>query len=297
MERKRVLYYDLLNICACFSVICLHCNGSSYSFTPSFKWAQALAVEVICYWAVPVFFMLSGATLMGYRDKYDTVTFFKRRVTRVFIPFVIWTLINIVFKQAIGLIDLSLMGKRELIDKCVNTSIEGIYWFFIPLFGAYLCIPLLSLLKEHKKVLWYAVIVSFAIQGVGPYIFKWLGLTYNYGLSIPVASGYILYVLLGYLLSVTDFTQKQRYLIYLLGIGSAIFRYVSTYILSYRKGETDTTYYSYHGFFAVFLAMAVFVLFKNIPWGKLFKSDKAAKTITSISSCSFGIYLLHMIIY
>ena len=258
--KERILYYDLLNISACFAVICLHCNGNSYRFIPTIGWAQALSAEVLFYWAVPVFFMLTGATLMGYREKYSTKTFFKRRGLRTFVPFVLWTLINIAFKQAIGLMDVTKMGRRELIDQCVNTSVEGIYWFFIPLFGIYLCMPLLSLLKDYTKTLWYAVTVSFLLQGVLPYVFQWLKLTWNSKLTLPAASGYVLYALLGYLLSVTNLSKKQRIVLYLLGAGCAAFRYAATYLLSYKSGITDTTYYSYHGFFAVFLAAAVFVL-------------------------------------
>lgn len=32
-ESKRVLYYDVLNILACFCVIWMHCNGAAHVFT------------------------------------------------------------------------------------------------------------------------------------------------------------------------------------------------------------------------------------------------------------------------
>lgn len=33
---------------------------------------------MVCYWALPIFFMLSGANLMKYTDRYDTKTFLKK---------------------------------------------------------------------------------------------------------------------------------------------------------------------------------------------------------------------------
>ncbi|XCB29844.1 hypothetical protein RQN30_11930 [Arcanobacterium hippocoleae] len=39
------------------------------------NWAAALAIETIFFFAVPIFFMLTGATLLRYRDRYDTQTF------------------------------------------------------------------------------------------------------------------------------------------------------------------------------------------------------------------------------
>lgn len=58
---------------------------------PDIRLAQSLAVEVICYWAVPIFFMLTGATLMNYRSKYDTKTFFGHRIKRTVIPFLFFS--------------------------------------------------------------------------------------------------------------------------------------------------------------------------------------------------------------
>ena len=66
---------DSLNIAACFSVIALHCNQMVHTWQPGKNWLLALLIEVLFYWAVPVFLMLTGATLMRYRDRYDTKTF------------------------------------------------------------------------------------------------------------------------------------------------------------------------------------------------------------------------------
>ena len=79
---KHILYYDLLNICACLCVIFLHCNGIAHFYSNTLAWKQALLVEVGAYWAVPIFFMLSGATLMNYRKRYSTKEFFKKRFFR-----------------------------------------------------------------------------------------------------------------------------------------------------------------------------------------------------------------------
>lgn len=90
---SRVIYFDILNIIAIVAVIALHCNGIVHG-NPNIKaWNTSLIVECICYFAVPLFCMLSGATLMNYREKYDTKTFFKKRVIKVLIPFIIWAII------------------------------------------------------------------------------------------------------------------------------------------------------------------------------------------------------------
>lgn len=76
---ERILYYDILNILACIAVISLHHNGIVHTYSNTLRWKLALVVEVMAYWAVPVFLMLSGATLMDYRKHYDTKTFLKKK--------------------------------------------------------------------------------------------------------------------------------------------------------------------------------------------------------------------------
>lgn len=78
MHQKRVAYFDLLNICAALAVVFLHCNGNVHVFSDSLAWKQALIIEVCMYWAVPIFFMLSGANLMGYRENIPHPSFLRK---------------------------------------------------------------------------------------------------------------------------------------------------------------------------------------------------------------------------
>ena len=67
----------------------LHYNGIVHNYDiHTSAWKQALPFEVFFYWAVPVFFMLTGATLIRYREKYSTGEFFRKRVAKTFLPFV-----------------------------------------------------------------------------------------------------------------------------------------------------------------------------------------------------------------
>ena len=72
-----IIYFDILNIIACLAVLILHHNGIVWQFSKSWSWRMSLLVECVFYWAVPIFLMLSGATLMNYREKYSTQMFFK----------------------------------------------------------------------------------------------------------------------------------------------------------------------------------------------------------------------------
>ena len=47
------------------------------------EWLIDVVYQSLCIFAVPVFFMISGANLLGYRKKYDTKTFFVKRFKKV----------------------------------------------------------------------------------------------------------------------------------------------------------------------------------------------------------------------
>lgn len=202
-KKKRYDFIDYLNILACLCVIFMHCNGIVHSFEYSRAWKESMFVEAAAYWAVPVFFMISGATLMGYRDKYRTGTFFKKRVLKTVFPFIAWVLINLIFKTAAGIMepDLSLSG---IVDMFNNTTTENVYWFFIPLFMCYLSMPVLSLLKDNKRVLIYMAAGAFLVYSVYPMVCTFLKIGKNSAVIFPTAGGYLLFVILGYLLTVTE---------------------------------------------------------------------------------------------
>ena len=179
MSQKRVAYFDLLNIFAALSVVFLHANGAVHTFSNTLAQKQALGIEVICYWAVPVFFMLSGANLMNYRQRYSTALFFKKRLIKIIIPFIVWTL----FYAVLFMVNPFKTGLRDFFSRCFNTGILSTFWFFIPLLAIYLAMPFLSLLKDNRRILWYMFGVSFCLISLLPSLFAYLGLTWNYALA------------------------------------------------------------------------------------------------------------------
>lgn len=298
MKQQRIAYFDLLNICACFCVICLHCNNVvHYLYSNLRVWYQALAIETICYWAVPIFFMLSGATLLNYRERYSTKTFFKKRFFKTMIPWLFWSVVifSVDYMQGVYLNnDITI---KKFISMLLTNKIETTYWFFPVLFAVYTAIPVLAALvetKDSKKVFWYMFFMGFFTYSVCPLLFKHLGISFNYALQFPILGGsYLLFVVLGYLLSTEDIKPKHRYMLYGMAIFSMLFRYIGTVILSAQNGMIDKTFFDYPQWHSVILAAAVFVFFKYLP---LSFDRKIGGVLSKISSCSFGIYLIHTLV-
>lgn len=291
-DQNRTLYFDLLNIAACLSVVALHCNQMVHTWSPGKNWVFALIIEVVFYWAVPIFFMLTGATLMRYRERYDTKTFLKKRFQRTVIPFIAWSLI--LYFGIKVCIEGNGFGPRTVINAIINNQVEGVYWFFFPLFSIYLSMPAISLLADHKRVLLYLVCGTFIFSSLLPFILtpRFTGINWPGSISIPAAGGMLIFVLLGFLLSEEGhkLTKRQRVFIYVLGIASMIFRFCFTLVNSNAETGLDRTFFNYLSFPSVLLGIAVFVLFQNIDTSSL---EKHSKLISILSSCSFGVYLIH----
>lgn len=259
-----------------------------HTYSPGRNWALGLAIEVLFYWAVPIFFMLSGATLMRYRDRYDTKTFLIKRFNRTVIPFVFWSVVFYifltVFKQG------EAFSLRRMVNDILNNQVEQVYWFFFPLFSTYLAMPVLSLLADHKNVLWYMAALSFALTSALPFLLSPLGIQWPGSITLPACGGMLMFVILGFLLSETNVRRNYRYLAYALGAFAICFRFIYTYVSSTNIGTVDRAFFNYQAWPSVLLATAVFLWFKELDTSRY---SKWAKQIAKLSGCSFGVYLIH----
>ena len=298
MGKKRILYFDVLNILACIAVIALHHNGIVHTYSDSCAWKTALIVEVAAYWAVPVFLMLTGATLMPYREKYDTKTFFVKRFNRAFIPFFAWSIIILVWKLQTGQFSFETFSFREIVNTLLNNKMENVYWYFPFLFSVYLLMPLISHLAENKcrGTLKYTVVTMFVLQSTIVPLAELCGIQWNGNFALPISS-FLIFVFLGYLLSTEDISKKVRYRIYFSGICGAVIRYAAIYILSVRDGAKNTLFFNYGYFPSVMLACAVFVFARNVDWENVLnKIHVKAASISKLSAYSLGVYLIHRIV-
>lgn len=292
MQKRRVVYFDLLNIVACLAVVFLHCNTMVHTYDPGRNWVAALAIEVLFFWAVPIFVMLSGANLMRYRDRYDTKTFFKKRLVRTFVPFLIWSVALYVVR--FGMRNPSpTFGLGEFYRLFMTNGIESIYWFFFPLFALYLAMPVLSLLADKKRALAYLAVSAFVLQSVIPPLAQMVHIPWNASIAQPLVTTFVFYAVVGYLLATTEVPKHARYVLYALGIAALMLRFAFTLVSSHAIGDVDRTLFDYSYFTAALPAMALFVWFKYHNWSFLEKRPSATKVVARISGCSFGVYLMH----
>ena len=161
----------------------------------------------------------------------------------------------------------------------------------------YLSMPVLSLLKEYRHILLYMAGMAFLAYSVYPVCCTFLKIPVNGQIQFPAAAGYLLYVILGYLIATTEFSRKTRVFLALLGVAAAGLRFGSTVLWSSESAGLNKTFWGYMNFPAVFLAVGVFVTVKYGPWEKLERLPGIQKAVRTLAGTGFGVYLMHMIVF
>ena len=233
---------DVMNIVACIAVIAMHMNGAVWSFSYERYWLTSLIIECVCFWAVPVFFMISGATLLDYRTRYTTREYFQKRLGRTGVPFLFWSVVSIFWAVFVthGLEPDVLKSAPLFLDAVLNTRGLSIYWFFPPLFALYLAIPFLSLIPQENRetACRYGIAASFVTTACLPLLCSLAGIAYNSALNMPVnGGGMVIFLLIGYYVTHYPISKQIRCrVIYPLGVFGLLLRYFGTLIRSYLQG-------------------------------------------------------------
>lgn len=304
MKKNRIIYLDILNIIAIFAVIALHCNAIVHGSPMTRAWSTSLIIECLCYFAVPLFFMISGANLMTYRTRYDTKTFFKKRILKVIIPLLVWATIMFIWKIFIvkSISIESVNTPIKLLNSFFANREESTYYFMFEILAVYMIMPLLSLLtlKKYRKTLWLIVLLFFIFNGFIPNICKLIGIHWYSGFGVPL-NGYVVYAILGYLLSTSNskffLNSKNMIILSLFALVGVLYRYISTFVLSKGGGIVDKTTWGYSSWHCMLLAVFVFLFIKNLKFfRRISERPRICNIIVKISNCSFGIYLIHLIV-
>lgn len=296
--KQNFLYIDVLTVLSAFAVVMLHANGVYWSHPEGRLWVTSNFIETFFYFAVPIFFMISGATLMDYREKYSTKEYFIRRLIRVGIPFVVWKIGCVL---ALGHLPYRHFLSKEtafiFVNEFFNSSVVSVYWFFLPLFVIYLTIPFFASVREKRRNFSYVIAWSLAVMTAQLLVnfLKWkfaMTIVINFNSLASLVSAYpLLYPLLGYCLATYEIPRKYRIAIYALGIAGFLMHFAGTMIVTRPDGPIDGMFKGYANLPAVLQAAAIFLFVKNIDFQKIPRF--LLSLLSFVKPYSFFVYLSH----
>ncbi len=279
MKNKRIEYISLASVLSAIAVVFLHANECVGEFSFARYWVTANFIHSFFIFAVPLFFMISGAMLLDFNKKYDLKTYFSKRITKTVIPYIFWSIFGILF-QLFYLNTISHIDLSYIFNCFINGNAIIVYWFFIPLFELYVLFTVFVYLVNNKKRCLTFLAVLLLLNCVLNYY------------KIGVIVGYSFLAVFGFYIHKYGISRKLRIIFYVLAIFGFLANSFGSYYLSITAGKLIRTYIEYTFLPAMLYPCGLFVFIKY-DLVKIMEYDWVNRIVSFLDFYTFGIYLIH----
>ena len=323
-KNQHIVWLDVVRFIAMFTVVCCHCTDP-FNFYPG----TAPNIGEIKLWGaiygsvlrpcVPLCVMITGALLLPVRG--DTSTFYKKRIPRVFYPFLIWSVLYNLFPWITGLLGLNPQiildffpyAGEEVMQQSFSVSLKYILmipfnfsilavhmWYIYLLIGLYLYLPVFSAwvekASERAKLMFLlawgvTLLLPYYYQFVSNYL--WGTCSWNSFGMLYAFAGFNGYLLLGHYLKNLEWSLKKTLAIGIpmFAVGYAVtflgFRHITA--LPEYTDEMLELFFTYCSLNVVMMTIPVFMLAKKVK----VNSERMKKALANLTVCGFGIYMIH----
>ncbi len=324
-SRQHIVWLDVVRFVAMFTVVCCH-SADPFNYSAGNVSADA---ENIKLWGaiyggflrpcVPLFVMITGALLLPVRG--ETSVFYRKRISRVFWPFLIWSALYNLFPYLTRLFgcgqDVVLAcfpyANEEVMGRSLGVSlkyisevplnfsaISGHMWYIYLLIGMYLYMPIFSAWVEkasEKAKRWF--LIAWGVTLFVPYYrvfidqYIWGACSWNEFYMLYNFAGFNGYLLLGHYLRHHDWSLSK---ILVWGIPMFLIGYAITFFgFRYMTAFPDCTPEEYELFWyycspnVVMMTMPLFLLLKKVKVTNL----RIQKALANLTVCGFGVYMIH----
>lgn len=321
MRKERILEIERLRGLAFLAVVLQH-TVAHYSVASGMTMNDGILMAVLLMsskFAVPIFIFITGMVLF-YNDsaEFRYVPFLKKRISDIYIPFVVWTIIHVIIYGSINFA--SLEGWRDLGRMLITGKGSTHLWYIIMLFQFYLLYPIYrSLLHgitkrfSHRVNIWLLcsagllfIVMTAHISDMG----RWIG-----ELHIPVWSDLFtkyadrnaLYFSFYFILGAAAGMNPRMWVTWISRarpIYWTIFFFLFGFLLmqgiqEVRLGEgARITFYSLsllRPWMALFLISSLFAIYDIARWICNKGGHQLNSLLSSLGLYSFGAYLMHLL--
>jgi surface polysaccharide O-acyltransferase-like enzyme len=278
-------WVDVTRIFAIFLVIVIHVSYTlvlKWDSLPFNWWMVGNLADGPSHVAIPLFIMVSGYLNLSHPLPWRD--YLKKRVSRILILLVTWSLIHMFLLAFVGQQDYTLLSALKAI---LTGSAYDHLWFMYALLGFYLITPVFQKIIElDRPAIWYFMILWLIFEPFASLLDRLTGI--QFGTLLPQATGLFGYYLLGYLLGTREFTKKQSWLAFGVALLSILAVILGTWALTVSAGQVDLTLYNINGFPILFGAVGLFIFIKSISFNN--------PLVRFFGTTTTGIYLMHYII-
>lgn len=319
-DDKRIVWLDFVKFVAIFMMIAVHCTDNVTPAERSEPWYNLWGSFYGSFMrpAIPLFVMVTGALLLPVRQSISA--FYTKRLTRLVVPFIIWSVVYNLFPWLTGVLGLPPTVINDFFawaepDQSFSGALHNILmipfnfsmlavqmWYVYLLIGLYLYMPIFSAwvrqasIKEQRVflALWF---ISLFIPYLREYLTKdlWGTCSWNeFGLLYYFA-GFNGYLLLGYYMMNNNMNVTWGRLA-VFGIPSFVIGYCVTFwgfksitAVPGQPVELVELFFTYCSPNVLMMTLPVFLAIRKFR----FDSLAIRRFSTSISTCTFGIWMSH----
>lgn len=291
--KPRIYYMDYLRTIAIIGVLSIHAAApyaTMYQKVDFSMWEAGIIYNSLSRWCVPIFFMISGALLLGKKEE-SLKEFFSKRANKILVPFLFWSVIYYLWRAFV--IYNSTPSFTEFKQLFLNANVYYHLWYFYALIAIYLLVPMFNVFCRYasQQIVGYTVAMYLLFFGVFRY-YDFLvpnKLVHYFPLTECIGM-----VLLGFYLNKFEQSKRMRIIIYIAGIIGAFATILRTNILTIDQGQFSSYALGYATPNVLAMSIALFVFFKYFIMKRQQNEQFApSKLIQRISFTSFGIYLVH----
>lgn len=326
-QSTRIIWLDILRMCAIFMVICIHCSDP-FNVSPEARSNPEFNLWGGIYGSflrpcVPLFVMITGILLLPVKMSFED--FYKKRLLRIAVPFLIWSVLYNLFPWITGVIGLPQSFISEVFayapadaSQTFGDAIRNIalipfqfntytvpMWYLYMLIGLYLYMPFLSYWIEQSTVKQKKIFLSiWFVTLFLPYVYSFfspniLGIcSWNSFGTFYYFAGFNGYLLLGHYLAnnIKEWNWGKTLIIC---IPMFLIGYVITYI-GFRTMTANPNcleqemelFFLYCSPNVAIMTIAVFLIIRKIK----ITSIRLVNVFANITKCGLGIYMIHYFI-
>ncbi len=268
----------------------LHLTSTQYFV---FWWSSTIYLALVIM-GVPLFIMLSGSLLLQPSKVDEPIrVFLKKRLSRIGIAFVFWSIIYFAWSYYVNHAALTL---NSVIQSFLSGGAYKQFWFIYLIMGLYLITPILRIVVAHadKKILRYTIMLWFIGTTLLPLFHLITGFEVDNNLF--AFTGFIGYFVLGtYLVGIEVKAKTLKKLL----VAAIISTIIGLYLMAFPfHSAGQYFFFTYITSANVVLAsIATYMLLAKYPkdWPKN-SHPKLSRLTKAISANTLPIFFFHVIV-
>lgn len=316
---NRVVWLDFLKVIAVFMMLAVHCTDNvtpAERFEPWYNVWGSLYGSLLRP-AIPLFVMVTGALLLPVRQ--DARSFYGKRLMRIVIPFVFWSVLYNLFPWFTGVLGLDPSVIHDFFVWADSSQSLGdaLYrivmipftfspfaiqmWYVYVLIGLYLYMPVFSAWvsrasrREQQFFLGIWAVTLF-IPYLREYLTAdlWGSCSWNEFNMLYYFAGFNGYLLLGHYLvkypvRIGRIQGLLGAVLFILGYGITYFGFKTVTSIPGQPVELVELFYTYCSPNVLLMTLPVFVGAQNLN----FSGNCLPRLLRSLSTCTLGIWMCH----